>query len=164
MTGRSAEPRFSGSAEVLVSASAIAAVLAGLGALAALVGSTMFFTSIASSGCLVLAGPRSAATRLASLGAGHAIACAAGLTATIAFPESIPAASIAVGLSVLVMWRFDALHPPAAANPLILFGGAAALPLILGFIALGVALIAGIRLALDAVLPLPASSPARPSS
>lgn len=134
---------------VLLGALAVTGIMCALGWIATVNGHTMFFTSIAGSGCLMLAAPSDRLTSLWNLVGGHAVSCGIGLAAAALVPHGVMASACAVGLAIIMMWRLNVLHPPAAANPVILTGAAASPGFALLVIVLGVIALTLIRAAMD---------------
>ncbi|MDZ4202383.1 MAG: HPP family protein [Gallionella sp.] len=74
--------------------------------------------SIAASAVLLFAVPHSPLAQPWNLVAGHLVSGAAGWCCILIVPDPLLAGALAVGLSILLMYLLDALHPPGAATAL----------------------------------------------
>lgn len=93
--------------------------------------------------CVLLFGfPESKFASYKNLIGGHLIASFSGLALYFIFPESLMAMSLSVGIAITLMLLTDTVHPPAGANPLLIFLTHAKLSFIATPILLGVGFLA----------------------
>ena len=107
--------------EILATSVVAAAVVAGLAFLTHELEVLLLLGSFAASTLIVFAYPDSPFAQPRSLLLGHLIGSAGGLAAANFFPGHWWAPALAVGLAICLMKATRSVHPPACANPLIVF-------------------------------------------
>ncbi|QYJ75598.1 HPP family protein [Shewanella sp. FJAT-52076] len=115
-----------------------------LGLLGQTTGATWLMAPFGATCVILFAAPGSPLAQPRNVIGGHLIAATIGLAALYGLGDSLWVMALAVGLSILVMQVFRAVHPPAGANPLvIIFAGQAVVgfdfllyPVLLGSVAL----------------------------
>ncbi len=107
--------------EILATALVATALLAGLTFLTGELGVLLLLASFAPSALIVFAYPDSPFAQPRGVLLGHLIGSACGLAGAHLFPGHWWAAPLAVGLAIGLMKALRAVHPPACANPLIVF-------------------------------------------
>ena len=106
------------------------AIMAGLGGLIA-IGATGAFTAYAhtplimapfgASCVLLFSAPGSPLSQPANVIGGHVVATLVGLVLRLLLPNEWWAAALAVGLAIALMAALRVTHPPAGADPLVVF-------------------------------------------
>ncbi|WP_299580035.1 HPP family protein [uncultured Microbulbifer sp.] len=91
-----------------------------LGALGHLTGTPWLMAPFGATCVLLFAAPASPLAQPRNVIAGHLITSTVGLVALYGFGDSILVMSLAVGVSIMQMQYFRAVHPPAGANPLVI--------------------------------------------
>jgi CBS-domain-containing membrane protein len=94
-----------------------------IGALAAWTGLPMLLAPLAPSALLIFGQPNSPGAQPINIFVGYLIGTIMAVLSMQVFPEPWWLATIAVGLSVLVMLVFRVTHAPAAAVPLLVYSG-----------------------------------------
>ena len=108
----------------------LAALLAGVGgggAIAVLslvtqqAGLLMLMAPFGATCVLLFALPQSPLSQPANVIGGHLLSTAVGLSVRVAFPEHWWAVGLAVGLAISLMSLLRVTHPPAGADPIVVF-------------------------------------------
>lgn len=107
--------------EILATSVVAAAVVAGLAFLTHELEVLLLLGSFAASTLIVFAYPDSSFAQPRSVLLGHLIGSVGGLAAANFFPGQWWAPALAVGLAICLMKATRSVHPPACANPLIVF-------------------------------------------
>lgn len=84
-------------------------------------GVQLFLASWASSTALVLTSPGTPASRPKRIVLGHVLSAAAGLLVHAVMPSSPWSLGLSVGLALVLIIAFDAVHPPAVTNAVLAF-------------------------------------------
>ncbi|MDQ0511374.1 HPP family protein [Ancylobacter amanitiformis] len=108
------------------------AVLAGIGAMVAIgvtgalsvyAGAPLLIAPFGASAVLLFSVPASPLSQPANVVGGHVVATAAALALHMVLPGTWWAAAIAVGVAIALMALLRITHPPAGADPLLVFAG-----------------------------------------
>lgn len=92
-----------------------------LGVLGQVVGVPWLMAPFGATCVILFAAPASPFAQPRNVIAGHLISATVGLVAIYGLGESLLVMSLAVGLAIMLMQLFRAVHPPAGANPLVIF-------------------------------------------
>lgn len=116
--------------------SGIGAILAMLsvGAMAVLTGLPFLIAPFGATAVLLFGQPKSPLAQPANIIGGYLLAAVIGSVAVTMFPGAWMAASGAVGLSIAAMLMLRITHPPAGAVPLVAFASHLNMPLLVGVV------------------------------
>lgn len=111
--------------------------IGGVGALTAYAHAPLIMAPFGASCVLLFSVPASPLSQPANVIGGHFVATLAGLLLRLILPNEWWAAAIAVGLAIAVMAALRVTHPPAGADPLVVFAddpgfGFALMPVLAG--------------------------------
>jgi CBS-domain-containing membrane protein len=95
--------------------------IAAVGALTGLVGHPMLMAPFGASCVLIFSVASSPLSQPANVVGGHVVATLVGLILRAFFPNEWWAVAIAVGAAIALMAALRITHPPAGANPLVVF-------------------------------------------
>lgn len=105
------------------------ALLAGFGGAAAIgvlgmastIGTPLLMAPFGASCVLLFSAPKSPLSQPANVVFGHAVSALVGLLCLAMFPAHWGAVAVAVGIAISAMALLRVTHPPAGANPLVIF-------------------------------------------
>ena len=91
------------------------------GALTGLVGAPLLMAPFGATCVLLFSVPQSPLSQPANVIGGHLVSALIGLALAAFLPDAWWAVGLAVGLAIMAMAVFRVTHPPAGANPLVVF-------------------------------------------
>jgi len=114
---------------------------------------TLLLSPFAASATLAFAARDNPFGRPRSIVGGYSVSAASGLTMLAVFGYGSPARVVAVAVAVAAMLSVGALHPPAAALPLLVLPGEPGVALVLGKVLIGAFILAGLAALVNALIP-----------
>lgn len=141
-----------------------AAAIAAVGLLGDLTAIPLLLAPFGASSVLLFALPDSPLSQPAHVIGGHALAAVLSLLLAAVLPHTWWAAGVAVGVVIAATAALRVTHPPAGADPLVVFLGAPAAPVFLGSVVAGSILLVLIAVAVHRLPPRSLSYPLPPAS
>lgn len=129
-----------------------AAMIAGVGGASAIgvlgaastLGSPLLMAPFGASCVLLFSAPQSPLSQPANVIFGHAVSALVGLAFLSLFPAHWGVIAVAVGVAITVMAVLRVTHPPAGANPLVIFAASPSVDFFVFPVVVGAVLLVGV--------------------
>ncbi|MGC2857138.1 HPP family protein [Novispirillum sp. DQ9] len=141
-----------------------ALAIAAVGLLGDLTAMPLLLAPFGASSVLLFALPDSPLSQPAHVIGGHALAAVLSLALAAVLPHTWWAAALAVGVVIAATSALRVTHPPAGADPLVVFLGAPAADLFLGSVLLGSVTLVALAMLVHRLPPRTNSYPLPPAS